>query len=178
MSPDPNKSAELTFPYENHRRILSKMTKSDSTRTSHSIPWPDVAAPIRKTMAANKGKNTKPEVELRSLLHLLGYRFRIHGRELPGTPDVVFSARRKVIWLHGCFWHSHPGCRFATKPKTRADFWEAKLARNVERDAEHEERLRQMGWQSLVVWECDLQDKTTLRSCVQGFLGSPRLSRA
>ena len=129
-------------------------------------------------MAANKGKNTKPEVELRSLLHSLGYRFRIHGRQLPGTPDVVFSARRKVIWLHGCFWHSHPGCRFATKPKTRADFWEAKLARNVERDAEHQERLRQMGWQSLVVWECDLKDKGYLRSCVQEFLGSPRLPRA
>ena len=85
------------------------------------------------------------------MLHRDGYRFRIHGRRLPGTPDVVFTARRKVVCVHGCLWHAHPGCCHATVPKTRADYWVPKLARNRERDAAHAARLDAMGWDSVVV---------------------------
>jgi DNA mismatch endonuclease (patch repair protein) len=113
-----------------------------------STAWPDVADAIRKTMASNKGTNTRPELLLRSSLHSAGYRFRIHGRALPGKPDIVFAGRRKVVWVHGCFWHAHPGCRFSTTPKTRAEYWIPKLIRNRERDAEHARRLAHLGWES------------------------------
>jgi DNA mismatch endonuclease (patch repair protein) len=135
-------------------------------------PDPPVSTAIQKTMRGNRGKNTLPEIALRSLVHALGYRYRIHGRELPGTPDLVFTARRKVIWLHGCYWHAHPGCRFATVPKTRAAFWTEKFARNRERDAEHEVRLREMGWASLTVWECEMKDPTAVQKRVCEFLGT------
>ncbi len=125
-------------------------------------------------MRANKGKDTKPELALRSLLHRDGYRFRIHGRHLPGTPDVVFTARRKVVCVHGCFWHAHPGCRYATIPKTRADYWVPKLSRNRERDAAHTLRLRDMGWDSAVVWECEMKDPETVREHLSAFLGPVR----
>jgi DNA mismatch endonuclease, patch repair protein len=136
--------------------------------------WPGVSAAIRKTMAGNKGTNTKPELLLRSTLHAAGYRFRIHGRGLPGTPDLVFGRRKKAIWVHGCFWHSHPGCRFATVPKTRSEYWLPKLARNRERDAEHAACLSAMGWESLVVWECEMKDLAAVNNLVQAFLGPVR----
>lgn len=137
-------------------------------------PWPEVTPAIRRTMASNKGKNTKPELLLRSSLHALGYRFRVHGKGLPGTPDIVFPKKRKVLWLHGCFWHAHPGCRFATTPKTRAEYWLPKLARNRERDDVHTAKLAEMGWESLVVWECELRDMTAVRDKATAFLGPPR----
>jgi DNA mismatch endonuclease (patch repair protein) len=118
-------------------------------------------------MQGNKGKNTKPEIELRSIVHALGYRFRIHDRSLPGTPDLVFSRRRKVIWHHGCYWHAHPGCRFATIPKTRAAFWAEKFSRNRERDAEHEARLKEMGWDCQIVWECEMKDPVSVQKRVR-----------
>ena len=125
-------------------------------------------------MQGNRGKNTKPEIALRSMLHALGYRFRIHDRSLPGTPDVVFTRRRKVVWLHGCWWHLHPGCRFVTIPKTRAEFWTRKLSRNRERDAEHEARLRELGWACLTVWECELRDAAAVQRRICRFLGPTR----
>ncbi len=125
-------------------------------------------------MMLNRAKNTRPELLLRSALHSMGFRFRVHGRELPGTPDVVFPARGKAVWVHGCFWHSHAGCRFATVPKTRPEYWIPKLARNRERDAEHERRLGECGWDSLVVWECELKDMEEVRARLRDFLGSPR----
>ncbi len=128
-------------------------------------------------MRANKGKDTRPELALRSMLHRAGYRFRVHGRGMPGTPDLVFSARRKVVWLHGCFWHRHEGCRFATVPKTRTDYWLPKFARNRERDAEHAARLGQMGWRSLVVWECEMRRPDVVGGRVSAFLGPPRHRR-
>ena len=142
-----------------------------------SKAWPDVSISIRKTMASNKGKNTKPELLLRSSLHALGYRFWLHDRKLPGTPDIIFSGRRKVIWLHGCFWHAHLGCRFATTPKTRADYWIPKLARNRERDAEHADRLQLMGWRSLVVWECEMKSMEAVEARMKSFLGPTRLAK-
>jgi DNA mismatch endonuclease (patch repair protein) len=129
-------------------------------------------------MASNKGKDTKPELLLRSSLHAMGYRFRIHGKGLPGTPDIVFAGRRKAVWVHGCFWHSHEGCRFATVPKTRADYWVPKLARNRERDAGHAAALNGMDWDSHVVWECELADIQTVRFRLADFLGPTRMNRA
>ena len=125
-------------------------------------------------MRANRGKDTKPELALRSMLHRGGYRFRVHFRGLPGTPDVVFTARRKAVFVHGCYWHSHPGCRNATVPKTRSDYWVPKLARNRERDTDHVARLRAMGWDSLVVWECEMKDAAAIRERLRDFLGPAR----
>jgi DNA mismatch endonuclease Vsr len=136
--------------------------------------WPDVSDAVRRTMRANKGKNTNPELAVRSILHSMGYRFRIHVRGLPGTPDVVFPSRRKAVWLHGCFWHAHEECRFATVPKTRADYWVPKLARNRERDAQHVLQLNYMRWESMVVWECEMKDLEAVRSRLRDFLGPTR----
>ena len=121
-------------------------------------------------MARIRGRDTKPEKVVRSLAHALGYRFRLHRRDLPGSPDLVFSSRRRVILVHGCFWHRHPGCRFATSPRTRPEFWEAKFARNVERDAENLADLAAAGWEALVVWECETRDPDRLAGRLTAFL--------
>ncbi len=107
-----------------------------------------------RNMANIKGKNTKPEMIVRSLVHRLGYRYRLHQKELPGKPDLAFASRRKVIFVHGCFWHMHE-CRYgAVKPATNASFWETKRLSNVERDSKNRMALEQAGWQVLVIWEC------------------------
>ncbi|MBS5905279.1 MAG: DNA mismatch endonuclease Vsr [Acetobacteraceae bacterium] len=124
-------------------------------------------------MRANKGKNTTPELAVRRLLHALGYRFRLHCRDLPGTPDIVFPGRCKAIQVHGCFWHQHEGCRRATVPMTRRDYWLPKLARNRERDAEAERRLASLGWDTATVWECEVADSLRLIHRLQCFLGPP-----
>lgn len=126
-------------------------------------------------MAAVKGKNTSPEIKLRKLVHRLGYRFRIHKRDLPGTPDLVFTRRRKIVLVHGCFWHRHPGCRKASTPTTHADFWQSKFARNIQRDRENEQCLRQLGWDVLTVWECETRDSERLSKILCEFLGPPKL---
>lgn len=113
-------------------------------------------------MSRVRGKNTRPEELVRSLLHRMGFRFRLHRKDLPGTPDIVLPKYRIVIFVHGCFWHRHPGCKKTTMPQTNRDFWEKKLARNVERDAEIAERLTKAGWRVLVVWECELKNPTAL----------------
>lgn len=115
-------------------------------RSTSSTAWPDVTEAVRRVMRANSGKESAPERAVRSLVHAMGYRFKTHYARLPGKPDLVFTARQKAVWVHGCFWHSHGGCRFATVPRTRAQYWEPKLARNRERDAENVRRLREMGW--------------------------------
>ncbi len=130
------------------------------------MPWKDVSDTRRRNMAAIKGKDTKPEIALRHLLYAMGYRYRLHRRDLPGTPDIVFPSRRKVIEVRGCFWHQHHGCRRARLPGTREDYWLPKLARNVRRDRENEARLTAQGWQQLVVWECDMADPiAVVRRC-------------
>src|SRR5271163_4386487 len=103
-----------------------------------------------------RSKNTAPELILRSLVHRLGYRFRLHRKDLPGKPDLVFPARRKVIFVHGCFWHQHPGCREGRVPGSRRDYWEPKLLRNQQRDATAKTALEERGWDVLTVWECEL----------------------
>lgn len=114
-------------------------------------------------MAGIRGKNTKPEMAVRRYLHAKGLRYRLHDTTLPGRPDLVLPKFRTVVFVHGCFWHRHAGCRFAYSPKARADFWLTKLEGNVERDRNTEAMLRGGGWRPLVVWECDLRSERAER---------------
>jgi DNA mismatch endonuclease, patch repair protein len=123
-------------------------------------------------MARIGGKNTAPEMAVRRLLHSLGYRYRLHRRDLPGTPDIVFPSRRKVIFVNGCFWHSH-GCRIGQPPKTRTEFWEPKLERNRLRDRENNANLRRMGWKRLTLWQCQIGISQKLAAKLFSFLGPP-----
>lgn len=109
-------------------------------------------------MSRIRGKDTLPERTLRRLLHSFGYRYRLHGRDLPGCPDIVFRKRRKVIFVHGCFWHLHAHCKLGALPKSRLRYWKPKLEANVERDKRNIRRLRSKGWKVLVVWQCQLRD--------------------
>ena len=106
-----------------------------------------------ENMRRIRGKDSAPERAVRRLLHKLGYRYRLHRRDLPGRPDIVFPTRRKVIFVHGCFWHRHPGCKFAYNPKSRLEFWSTKFRQNVERDNRATAMLMASGWAVLVVWE-------------------------
>nr|WP_323873615.1 DNA mismatch endonuclease Vsr [Roseomonas mucosa] len=115
-------------------------------------------------------KNTKPEMIVRSLAHGLGYRFRLHRSDLPGTPDIVFPRLRKAIFVHGCFWHRHPGCRLASTPKSRPEFWEPKFRANVERDHRKEEQLRKAGWDVETIWECETRDPGRLMERLKATL--------
>jgi DNA mismatch endonuclease (patch repair protein) len=108
-------------------------------------------------MSRVKSRNTKPEILVRSALHNLGYRFRLHRKDLPGSPDVVLPKHRTVIFIHGCFWHQHPGCKKSTLPKQNASFWSTKLARNVEHDKEVRRKLEETGWRVLILWECEVK---------------------
>ena len=110
-----------------------------------------------RLMAKIKGKNTAPERAVRSLLHRAGYRFRIHVRGLPGTPDVVLPKYRAVVFIHGCFWHRHRNCKIATMPQSHKKFWSEKFARNVANDARHRRKLRRLGWRVVTVWSCQLR---------------------
>lgn len=123
---------------------------------------PAVSAQRSRNMAAIRGRDTTPERRVRSLLHRLGYRFRLHRRDLPGTPDIVLPRHQTVVFVHGCFWHRHPGCRYTTTPRTRRAFWEAKFSQNVERDGRQQAELQAAGWSVIVVWECEIRDIETL----------------
>ena len=111
----------------------------------------------------------KPEMAVRRLIHRLGYRYRLHRRDLPGTPDLVFGSRRAVVFVHGCFWHQHD-CRDGRVPSSNRDYWEPKLARNVERDARVRGELEALGWRLLVVWECEAKDEMALTERLVTFL--------
>ena len=123
---------------------------------------PAVSAQRSRNMAAIRGRDTTPERRVRSLLYRLGYRFRLHRRDLPGSPDIVLPRYHTVVVVHGCFWHRHPGCRYTTTPRTRSAFWDAKFRQNVQRDARQQAELRAGGWSVLVVWECEISDTETL----------------
>ena len=114
-------------------------------------------------MSRIKGRDTGPEKRVRSLLHRLGFRFTLRRKGLPGKPDVVLPARGAVVFVHGCFWHQHVGCQNAVLPKTRAEFWNAKLTGNAGRDRLNSVALRRLGWHVLVVWECELADEAKLK---------------
>ncbi|MGH6781317.1 MAG: very short patch repair endonuclease [Sphingomonadaceae bacterium] len=117
----------------------------------------DVPERTRRTMRAILSTETKPERQLRSMLHKAGYRFRKNVKGMPGSPDIAFPARRKVIFVHGCFWHQHPGCHHAKVPRTRPEYWLPKLTRTATRDKEDLEALAAAGWSALSIWECELQ---------------------
>jgi len=123
-------------------------------------------------MGRVRGVDTKPEIAVRRLVHAMGYRYRLHSRQLPGRPDLVFAGRRKVIFVHGCFWHRHPDphCKLARLPKSRLGFWQTKLEGNRERDLRNEEELRELGWEALAIWECQLGDLEQLKDKIRGFL--------
>jgi DNA mismatch endonuclease (patch repair protein) len=121
-------------------------------------------------MGRVRGKDTGPELVVRKLTHGLGYRYRLHRRDLPGQPDLVFPSRHKVIFVHGCFWHRHKGCALARMPKSRQDFWLEKLEGNAKRDGRNERALRLNGWGVMTVWECQLSDRDRLTTRIRRFL--------
>ena len=141
-------------------RIEEKLLADIVSRTTRS-----------RIMAAVRQKDTAPEMRVRRLLHGIGYRYRLHDRNLPGKPDVVFSARRKVIFVNGCFWHGHK-CRKGRIPKSNVEFWRAKITRNRARDAEAIGELRSEGWSVRIVWQCELRDEGSLKGRLVGFLES------
>lgn len=107
-------------------------------------------------MSRIKSKDTKPELALRKVLHGLGFRYRLHGAGLPGKPDIVLPKYKTVVFVHGCFWHRHPGCNIATTPKSNTEFWKDKFQKNKERDTRSKETLEKLGWTVLIAWECEL----------------------
>lgn len=123
-------------------------------------------------MSRVRSADTKPEMLLRRLVHGMGYRYRLHRRDLPGTPDLVFPGRRKVIFVHGCFWHRHPDprCPLARLPKSRLDFWRPKLEGNRKRDVINQKKLKDISWEVMVVWECQLRNDRALRRSIRKFL--------
>ena len=123
-------------------------------------------------MGRIRSKNTKPERVVRSLLHRMGYRFRLHRQDLPGTPDIVLPRYRAAILVHGCYWHRHAGCKYAYTPKSRADFWQKKFDENVARDRRDRCALKHLGWRVLVVWECETQDHPKLARRLHRFLSA------
>jgi DNA mismatch endonuclease, patch repair protein len=123
-------------------------------------------------MARIRGRDTKPEMIVRCLLHRMGYRFRLHGRDLPGRPDIVFRSRRTVVFVHGCFWHRHD-CGIAYMPKTRQQFWQDKFEGNVKRDQKVTNELKAAGWRVIVVWECQVDNLSALSTRLVKSLGRP-----
>ena len=135
----------------------------------------DTLTPVQRSvrMACIKGKDTKPEMIVRRLVYSLGFRYRLHRSDLPGCPDLCFAPLRKVIFVHGCFWHRHDTkrCKLTRLPKTRVDFWQAKLGANQARDNQQLAALHHQGWKILVVWECELAHKEQLKNKLVSFLG-------
>ena len=125
-------------------------------------------------MARIRGVDTKPELSVRRALHGQGYRFRLHGRGLPGKPDIVFKKRKRAVFVHGCFWHRH-GCKRTTHPKSRQDYWQDKFAKNVARDRRNAALLADDGWDVFVAWECEIDSDETLLLRLMEFLGPPRV---
>ena len=123
----------------------------------------EVSEQRSRNMSAIKSKNTKPEIAVRKVLHSMGYRFRLHSKDLPGSPDIVLPKYKTVIFVHGCFWHRHKDCKYATTPKTREEFWNNKFRSNVERDLEIQEKIKNLNWRSVVIWECETKDIENLR---------------
>lgn len=123
-------------------------------------------------MSRIRGKDTTPELSIRSLIHRLGYRYILYSKKLPGRPDLVFSGRKKVIFVHGCFWHGHKGCPKGKLPKSNLEYWMPKLERNKKRDSDNRRMLEDQGWSVLVVWQCELKNTDVLKKRIVGFLES------
>lgn len=137
------------------------------------------AAERSERMARIRSKDTQPELRVRHIVHRLGYRYRLHRKDLPGVPDLTFPSRRKVIFVHGCFWHAHKGCKVANRPKTRRPFWDAKFERNKARDRANKRLLKKQGWGVCTIWECETRRDSLIVSHLSQFLGpAKKKSRA
>ena len=123
-----------------------------------------------RIMRAVKSRDTAPEMTVRRLVYSMGYRYRLHRKDLPGKPDLAFKSRRKVIFIHGCFWHGHDCKRGARVPKNNREYWETKIARNRERDKQHDEDLKREGWRVFVVWECQISEPEAVTERIKSFL--------
>jgi DNA mismatch endonuclease (patch repair protein) len=146
------------------------------TFRSVGMPFENVPEVVRHRMSRIRKTGSTAEVRVRQIAHRLGYRFRINRRDLPGTPDIVFPSRRKVIFVHGCFWHQHAGCRHANVPRTRQDYWLPKLARTRLRDLESLGALASSGWEALVIWECEISNGVRVSNQLLDFLGPQGLA--
>ena len=120
-------------------------------------------------MSRIRGRDTKPELAVRSLLHGMGYRFRLKNAELPGKPDIILSRYKTVIFVHCCFWHRHKGCRYAYNPKSKVEFWQHKFESNVRRDQQVAEQVRKLGWHLLTLWECEINNTQTFKEKIKVF---------
>lgn len=127
-------------------------------------------------MSRVRRKDTTPELTVRRLLFGLGYRYRVHRKGLPGTPDIVFLKRKKAVFVHGCFWHGHFGCKLASRPKSSIEFWTKKISDNQARDAKNIAQLSEQGWEVLVVWQCEINDESMLKEKLVRFLGPTRIA--
>ena len=132
-------------------------------------------------MAGIRGRDTAPELAVRRIAHRMGLRFRVHRKDLPGRPDLVFPKHRLAVFVHGCFWHRHEGCRFASDPKSRVAFWKGKFAANVDRDARQQAALKELGWSVLVIWECETENEPAVErrlvaSIKPGWVGNQQES--
>jgi len=127
-----------------------------------------------RTMRAVRSRDTGPEMVVRRYLHAAGLRYRLHDRRLPGTPDIVFPSRRLALFVHGCFWHQHPGCPAAKRPQSKLDYWTRKLDRNVERDRKQHDELKAAGWKVMVIWECETKKKEALTALANSIKKTPQ----
>ena len=132
----------------------------------------DIFDPEKRSeiMSRIRGRDTRPELIVRRIAHALGFRFRLHRKDLPGRPDIVFPRHQAVIVVHGCFWHRHPGCKRASSPKTRVRYWQNKFEDNVVRDKRNETALRDLGWKVMVIWECETKDHEAVAARIESFL--------
>jgi DNA mismatch endonuclease, patch repair protein len=151
---------------------LARKGAQRAMRSSGELKRRDPLSPEERSqrMSLVRMKDTKPELAVRHMVSSLGYRYRLHSRILPGTPDLVFPGRRKVIFVHGCFWHRHTGCVLARLPKSRPEFWVPKLEGNKQRDQRNKRALAKEGWKVLTIWECQVKDTARLQSTIRRFL--------
>lgn len=144
--------------------------RSRSTRGAASPLYEHVAPETRRRMLAVRRRDTAPELHVRRVLHGMGYRFRLHRKDLPGTPDIVLPRHRKIVLVHGCFWHGHEDCKRATRPVNNASSWAAKIEGNRLRDQRNLDALSALGWEVLVIWECEVRDASRLEARLRAFL--------
>ena len=128
-------------------------------------------------MSRISGKNTKPEIIVRSLLHRMGYRFRLHDKNMPGKPDIILPKHKKVIFVHGCFWHGHRDCPRSKRPSTNVEFWNKKIDGNIERDNKNIKSLENLGWKTLILWTCEIKNQDILKHKLNSFLDKKKIEQ-
>lgn len=156
-------------------RYMSETRTSTSSSVDRFLAGEPVDAKRSALMSRVRDKHSKPEIAVRRMAHRLGYRFRLHCHYLPGTPDLVFPRLRRAIFVHGCFWHRHKGCHRTTSPKTRSKYWADKFETNIKRDVIQQRKLRSLGWEVLVIWECQTLDLNNLSKRITKFCSRPSL---